>query len=237
MSKLPYVSDEDLYREIKAVLDVAAVATDSAEKKLYSNVVDPFSAVMDAMRQGITLSDWLEQEKARQAQKSMQNALGTFHQKILGCVDGWEDLGSGGVLDLKQDADKIIAEIKNKHNTTKGNHKKEIYNDIHSLINSSYQGYTGYYVEVIPKSKAPYDKPFTPPDNVNGGTKTKNDSIRVIDGRSFYKLVTGIDDALDLFYGVLPEVISEILNNDPSQLLSDPTYKDLFHRAYPFASK
>jgi hypothetical protein len=139
MSRLNYISDEDLYREVKAVLDVATSAADAAEDKLYNNVIDPFSAVMDSMRQGITLSNWLEQEKARQVQKSMQNALGTFHQRILGCVEGWRDLGNGGVLDLENNNKKVIAEIKNKHNTTKGNHKKEIYNDILSLITSSYK--------------------------------------------------------------------------------------------------
>jgi hypothetical protein len=237
MSRLNYISDEDLYREVKAVLDVATSAADAAEDKLYNNVIDPFSAVMDSMRQGITLSNWLEQEKARQVQKSMQNALGTFHQRILGCVEGWRDLGNGGVLDLENNNKKVIAEIKNKHNTTKGNHKKEIYNDILSLITSSYKGYTGYYVEIIPKSYTQYDEPFTPSDNVLGGSKPANQQIRITDGKSFYCFVTGSENALDQLYIALPHVIADLLGSNPTELIQDPTYQELFSRAYPFIKK
>jgi len=231
--KLPFVSDDVLREEVKKVLLIAQSAVDLAETNLYQNVIDPFSAVFDAMRQGVTLTDWLEQEKARQIQKTMQNAVGDFHQAILGNVDEWTDLRVGGVADLKCDSRQIVAEVKNKYNTTKGNHKKVIYDDLNTLITSTYNGYTGYYVEIIPKSKRPYDNPFTPSDNETGQRRPTNEKIRIIDGRSFYKLVTGHDDALKNLYKVLPEVIAEILNSDPGIVTSDPIHQDLFARAYP----
>lgn len=237
MSYVDFIDDDKLYAELKAVLTIAQTATDAAEGALYSNVIDPFSAVLDSMRQGITLTEWLEQEKARQIQKTMQNALGNFHQKILGSVPGWKDLGVGSVVDIENEEQKIIAEVKNKFNTTKGNHKKEIYNDLLSLITSSREGYTGYYVEVIPKSKVPYDKPFTPSDNVASARKPSNEKIRVIDGSSFYALATGVPDALAKLYAALPHVIADILDQDPAALLADPSFQELFHRAYPFTSK
>jgi hypothetical protein len=231
--KLPFVTDEVLYDQVKKVINIAQQAADRAESKLYDNVIDPFSAVFDSLRQGISLTDWLEQEKARQIQKTMQNAVGDFHQAILGNVDGWVDLQVGGVVDLLSDERRIIAEVKNKHNTTKGNHKKNIYDDLHNLINMTYKDYTGYYVEIIPKSKQPYDKPFTPSDNETKTRRPINERIRVIDGRSFYELVTGYPDALKKLYAVLPEVISEVTHNDFNPIVSDPIYTELFERAYP----
>lgn len=62
---LTFIEDEELRQEIKKVLDTAQSTSEVAEDNIYSNVIDPFSAVFDSQRQGITPSDWLQQEKAR----------------------------------------------------------------------------------------------------------------------------------------------------------------------------
>lgn len=229
-----FIDDNLLYSEVKKVLDVAALASDRAEVNLHTNIVDPFSAVFDSMRQGISLTDWLEQEKARQVQKTLQNALGDFHQSILGHVPGWVNLKVGGVADLRSDDRKVVAEVKNKFNTTKGNHKKVIYDDLLGLITSLGEDYVGYYVEIIPKSRVGYDKPFTPSDNVTGSRRPQNERIRVIDGRSFYRIVTGEDDALDRLYATLPLVVADVLSTRADLVANDPAYTDLYRRAYPF---
>lgn len=232
---LPFIEDDDLRREVKRVLDIAQSAVEVAEDNIYSNIIDPFSAIFDSQRQGITPSDWLQQEKARQVQKTLQNAVGDFHQAILGRVSGWTNLNTGNVVDLRSDSKKVIAEIKNKYNTTKGNHKKIIYDDLLGLINHDFAGYTGYYVEIIPKSRSPYNKPFTPSDNETRTRRPENSSIRIIDGRSFYELVTGQANALNELYRVLPQVISEITGNGQTNTVADPLYRELFKKAYPYS--
>lgn len=231
-NKLPYVSDEILSLEVGKVLNSVLVASEGSEKKLYKNVIDPFSAVFDSLRQNIQLSEWLDQEKARQTQKTLQNAVGEFHQNILGSVEGWENLKSGNVVDLVNNKKKIIAEVKNKYNTTKGNHKPAIYDDLNELINNKYIGYTGYYVEIIPKTKMPYNKVFEPSDNKTNLRRTQNEKIRIIDGRSFYDLVTGGANSLEKLYSIIPIVISEILKIDYKLIIDDPKFMELFHRAY-----
>lgn len=233
---LAFIDDDDLRLEVKKVLDIAHVAVEAAKENIYSNIIDPFSAIFDSQRQNITPSDWLQQEKARQIQKTLQNAVGDFHQSILGCVDGWTNLNTGNVVDLSSDSNKIIAEIKNKYNTTKGNHKKIIYDDLNSLINNDFFGYIGFYVEIIPKSRNPYNKPFTPPDNETGTRRPENNNIRIIDGRSFYELVTGQVNSLDKLYDVLPKIIAEITGNAHTKIVADPLFKELFKKAYPFSS-
>lgn len=236
MSKynLSFIGDEELYVEVEKVINIAKLASRDAEMNLYKNVIDPFSAVIDSMRQDISMTDWLEQEKARQIQKTLQNALGNFHQSVLGYSEGWDDLKVGGIADLRSDQNKIVAEVKNKYNTTKGNHRKNIYDDLLGLITKN-EGYIGYYVEIIPKSKKPYDKVFTPSDNVTKLRRPTNEHIRVIDGRSFYGLVTGQEDAVDQLYKALPSVVAEIIGNDSALARDDQMYTELFKKAYPFS--
>jgi len=229
---LPFINNENLYTHVRDVLNTAQHASDLAVKNLYSNVVDPFSAIFDALRQEITLIDWIEQETARQIQKTMQNALGDFHQAIIGSMNGWEDLSVGHVVDVRNIKRKIIAEIKNKHNTTKGSDKKSIYDNLNSQLIAGRKGFTGYYVEIIPKGRKPYNKAFTPSDNVTQKRRPVNEGIRVIDGKSFYALASGHQEALKMLYTALPKVISDILGVDHRKVTKDDLFMELFNKAY-----
>ena len=88
---------------------------------LYRNTLDCFSAVIDALIQDITLDQWIIQEKDRQIQKTKQNAIGLLHEAIMCSIKGVTKINE--LIDIESTKLKIIAEIKNKHNTTKGNHK------------------------------------------------------------------------------------------------------------------
>jgi len=211
---LNFISNKDLFKQVDHVLDVARNTSNKAEERLFTNMIDPFSALFDAMCQGISLEQWLEQEKSRQTQKTLQNALGGFHQEILGSIPGWESMGTGNVFDLKNEKMKIIAEVKNKYNTTKGNHKVAIYDDLAEQLKTKYKGYLAYYVEIIPKDKAVYNKPFTPPDNRTHKRRPAREDIRVIDGKSFYGLAAGDPEAIKKFYNALPIVIEELLGKN-----------------------
>ena len=229
---LTFISNRALYEHIERVLQIVNTAALKGEKELYKNVVDPFSAVFDAMRQEITLEHWLEQERARQIQKTMQNALGEFHEYVLGSMPGWEKLPVGHLIDVRNKKLKIIAEVKNKYNTTKGSDLKTIYDNLKSKLGKSYVGFTGYYVEVVPRNKIPYNKPFTPPDNVTKQKRPKNNNIRVIDGRSFYALAAGEKDALRRLYRAFPKVIGDILGRSPERILRDRFFQEIFDKAY-----
>ncbi len=209
---LDFISEVRLTEICKAIINIGNVAIDKSTNDFNKNIVDPFSAIFDSAISGITLSEWIEREKTRKAQKTLQNAIGFFHQQVLGSVQGWKDLGTGSVVDLCCSEKKIIAEIKNKWNTTKGNHKVRVYDDIARLLKTSdFNGYTGYYVAVL--SKKAKNIPFTPSDNENAGLqRPENDNIREIDGASFYALATGNKDALKNLYITLPLILGKLLN-------------------------
>src|SRR5437016_1859024 len=127
----------------------------------------------------------MKQERNRQVQKTLQNCIGEFHQKVLGAIPGWEDMTVGNLIDVRCVQKRIVAELKNKYNTPKGSEKKSIYDNLKSEIEGGHMGFTGYYVEIIPLSTKPYDLPFTPSDNVTHTRRPENPKIRVTDGKSF----------------------------------------------------
>jgi len=226
---LVFISNDALFSAVDTVLSKAKNAIKS-ERDFYKNSVDPFSALFDAATAEITIDAWVKLEKGRQRQKTLQNAIGEFHEEILGSVANWERLPVGHLIDVISKGKKVISEVKNKHNTTKGSDKKEIYNNLkYALSTPEYKDFTAYYVEVIPKSAKTYNKPFTPSDNRTKTKMPENPNIRIIDGKSFYELVTGDKLALDKLYKVLPRVIADILSK-PS--ITDYSGEELFHTLF-----
>lgn len=204
---------------------------------IYRNTLDCFSAVIDSLVQGITLDEWITQERARQMQKTKQNAIGNLHEDILGSIDGVIKLPVGNIIDIVSDTHRIVAEVKNKHNTTKGNHKVAIYRDLATAI-SQRPGYTGYYVEILPANAKQYNNTFTPSDNTTKTRLPEREDIRIIDGKSFYALLTGHNDALLELYRELPLLISEILQEqvnvqvDTHKVTDSQSFSYNFEKAY-----
>jgi len=210
MPRLAFISDEDLEKAVENMLLQATHALKKVETKFDSNVIDPFAAVFEMAGFGLDEETWLVNERARKAQKTLSNHVGDFHQSVLGKVAGWANLGKGGGLDLLSKERKIIAEIKNKHNTVTGGKLVHVYTELDDCVmqkTSLYKDYTAYYVEIIPKKPRLYDVPFRPSDKAKGSRKPENVLIRKIDGYSFYNLVTGVDGALYQLFNVLPDVI------------------------------
>ena len=50
---------------------------------LFNNTLDIFGAMIDAKLLRVDLPKWIEIEKARQTQKTVQNTFGLLHQKII----------------------------------------------------------------------------------------------------------------------------------------------------------
>ncbi len=221
---LHFITEKKLTEICTDIIQKGQSAIFYSDEKLFDNIVDPFSALFDSAISGITLSEWIQREKARQMQKSLQNAIGTFHQNVIGSIIGWEDLGTGNIVDLRCTSKKILAEVKNKWNTTKGNHKVRIYDDLKKILTKpQYQGYKGYYVAILSKSKI--NTPFTPSDNETSTRRTPNKNIIEIDGATFYDIATGEKNSLKRLYHTLPYILSKILkNNNILKFSQDPIF-------------
>lgn len=239
MSYLSYISDAKLEELVKYVLDKGIERKKEAEKKFNNNVIDPFGALFETAAFDINHKTWKDSETIRQCQKTLQNHVGELHQKVLGEVDGWRDLGKGSVVDLVCDKKKIIAEVKNKYNTVTGGKLADQYYSLERLVmqkSSKYRGYTAYFVNIIPKNPEPLDKCFEPSDKEKGAKCPKNEKIRVIDGASFYSLVTDKPKAITDFYDALPNVIEAVFTKHYHQedfKVPDKTvFREYFKNAY-----
>jgi hypothetical protein len=216
MAYLNYIDDDDgLEQIIKSILDIGIERKKEAEKKFTQNVIDPFGSLFEAAAFNVDHKTWKNSETIRQCQKTLQNHVGDLHQKILGKVIGWTDLEKGSVIDLLNEDKKIIAEVKNKYNTVTGGKLADQYYSLDRLVMpkaSIYRGHTAYFVTIIPKNPLRFNKPFQPSDKEKGAKCPENELIRIIDGASFYALVTGDENALYDFYTVLPNIIENIFS-------------------------
>lgn len=234
MPYLTWISDKQLIDEVASLLKIAKDAQMTAVNEFGKNIIDPFAALFEISGFEIDYPGWIKSETARQAQKTLQNHIGDFHQNILGYSEGWKNLKVGNVIDLECVDQRIIAEIKNKHNTISGGKQSDLYYSLDKLVSpksSIYKGYTAFYVAIIPKNGKRYNKPFTPSDKEKGEKCPSNELIREIDGASFYSLATGSDTALEDLFDVLPDVISECTDGQ-YVFRSKEKLKEFFKQAY-----
>lgn len=220
MSKTDYLTDQKLSELVKDVLVIGRQKRAHVLKDFQKNVIDPFAALIDSAVTEVDHQTWKNAEMVRQCQKTLTNHIGNLHQKVLASIDGWEDLETGAVVDLVCHHKKIIAEVKNKHNTVTGGKLADQYHSLDRLVmrkTSIYKGYTAYFVNIIPKKPQRFDKPFTPSDKETGSKCPTNEKIRIIDGASFYSLVTGNEHALKNLYNALPSVIERIYRTEFKQ--------------------
>ncbi|MGU3577246.1 Eco47II family restriction endonuclease [Brucellaceae bacterium C25G] len=212
MAKLSFISDQDLDSAIQILCAKAQAGLKRAQDEFDRNVIDPFSLMFEMDQFNIrTIEEWISFEKRRQAQKNLVQAVGDFHQNILGAVEGWQNAGPGGGVDIVSTKHQIVAEIKNKHNTIKGSDKVGLYNSLAEEVlpkNAKYHGYLAYYVEIISKGAKRFDVEFTPSDRRTALQMAPNPKIKMIDGVSFYALVTGRETALEELFKVLCQQLS-----------------------------
>lgn len=157
MAYLSFIEDQTLERIVDQVLQKGHKARIKSHDKIDHNVVDPFSILFEMGSFDMTFDRWLDSEKNRQTQKTLSNHIGLFHQNILGSMKGWSSLGIGRMVDIVCDEHKIIAEIKNKHNTLKASDRSSMYFKLEDLVmrkGHTYKDYTAYYVEIVPKKPA-----------------------------------------------------------------------------------
>jgi hypothetical protein len=235
--------------QVEIVLKVAIKAKKLAEKKFGRNVIDPFAALFEVSGFDADHAAWKLSETARQAQKTLQNSIGIFHQNILGSARDWEDMKTGSMIDLVSKSKRIIAEVKNKFSTISGGKLSELYYTLDRLVSpksSVYKDFTAYYVTIIPKKGKRGDTEFTPSDKDKGQKCPSNPLIRQIDGSTFYDLVFEEKNVLKQLYRALPKIINHLradgkflddkTGNEPTAEISDQEiqyFMRYFDAAFP----
>jgi hypothetical protein len=201
-----FVSDEDFLECVKWVCE--SYPKDSEEidmESLHRNTIDPFKLVFDVTKSELPVKNWIKTEQLRQQDKTINNRIGEFHQKFLGKVKGWLDLGVGDEtkVDLKKEDDLIFIELKNKFNTMNSDATDKCRDKLEEAIkkNPKAKAYWGY---IVSKKGDSGDTIWEKSGREN------NENIRKIWGTKVYELVTGDPNALEKVWNVLAEVIKDL---------------------------
>lgn len=201
-----YMDDEKLLASIEKLYHTyeRAFATKKL-KDINKNIIDPFKFQFDtAFLHGNNPEDTLRNEIFRQNDKSIANAIGLFHQQLIGAIDGFTETPSLP-CDVKKTDDTIFAEIKNKFNTMNVRSAAGVYDELAGLA-KSYPKAMCYLVEIIAKKSTDTIWSIT----VNQ-TVQQNKRIHKISADQFYALATGQEDALKQLVDALPDAIRDFL--------------------------
>lgn len=214
-----FISDKDFEEAVRNLISTYEKVKD---EKTYSdftqNKIDPIKFIFDKIMLDQTDEDQIKAEIVRQINRTISNAIGNFHEELIGKIDGYERYPVGNGYDIKAKDNSLYADIKNKHNTVKGSDKVSLYQNLEKYVEKSDNPHAkGFWVQMISSGKSFHENwTLTVNDKDEDGKDVKkifnNKKIFKISGDKFYELLTGRKNA---FYEVciaLPSVINKVKN-------------------------
>lgn len=206
---LSYISDEHLLMCISNLHRSYINAKNGIDKrKFYVNKVDTIKLTFDTKFNKINEEEIIETEVLRQIDKSINNFLGTFHEEILGGIEGFERGNLSG-FDIRAEDNTLFADIKNKHNTMNSSSAESLFQKLAHYADT-YKKAKCYWVQILA------NKSFnTQWSGVINGKEYNHSRVFKISGDQFYKLITGQDGAFFQLYKILPIAIDNYLRNIP----------------------
>lgn len=218
-----FITDEHLLNCI-AILHKSYVKAQKnvTKKSFYSNKVDIFKLTFDSYFNNINEESLIEAEILRQIDKSTNNAIGSFHEQILGGIAGFE-VGNLSGFDVKAADDTLFADIKNKHNTMNSSSAESLFQKL-ARYADTYKKANCYWVQILAKDS--FNERWTA--NINGKEYSHSRVFR-ISGDQFYALLTGNSDALFQLYKALPVAIQDYLASAKvgEELLENSTLSEI----------
>lgn len=200
-----FITDEHLIKCISNLYKSYVKAKNEITKqKFYSNKIDTIKLTFDSKFNDLTEEEIIENEILRQIDKSINNAIGNFHEEILGGIAGYER-GNYDGYDIKAIDNTLFADIKNKHNTMNSGGAESLFQKLERIA-KKYSKSKCYLVQILAKSS--FNENWQATLN---GKHYKHSRVYQISGDQFYKLLTKQDDALLQLYKALPIAIRDYL--------------------------
>lgn len=202
---LDYITDEHFLSCIANLHKAYLKAKNNVTKKsFYSNKVDTIKLTFDAKFNDIEEENLIQSEILRQIDKSINNSIGTFHEQILGGINGFE-IGNLSGFDIKAIDNTLFADIKNKHNTMNSSSAESLFQKL-KVYADTYKKANCYWVQILAKSS--FNELWKGEIN---GKEYSHSRVFKISGDQFYALLSGKDDALLQMYKALPSAIKDYL--------------------------
>jgi hypothetical protein len=202
-----FISDKHLLTCVANLHKAYLKAKNNITKKnFYTNKVDTIKLTFDAQFNHISEEDLIQAEILRQIDKSINNSIGTFHEQILGGIEGFE-VGKLSGFDIKASNDTLFADIKNKHNTMNSSSAEALFQKL-ARYADDYKKAKCYWVQILAKNS--FNELWKGEIN---GKEYSHSRVYKISGDQFYALLSGQDDALFQLYQALPVAINDYLNS------------------------
>ena len=202
-----FISDEHLLNCIGNLHNSYLKAKNNISKKtFYTNKIDTIKLTFDAKFNDINEDHLIQSEVLRQIDKSINNSIGTFHEQILGGIEGYE-VGTLSGFDIKATDNSLFADIKNKHNTMNSSSAEALFQKL-SRYADDFKTAKCYWVQILAKSS--FNELWKGEIN---SKEYSHSRVYKISGDQFYSLLTGQQDALFQLYKSLPVAISVYLKS------------------------
>lgn len=206
-------------------------------KKFNTNIIDPVKMIFDKSVYQETWSEIIANEIFRQRDKSNTNEIGYFHQRLFnflpGCrvpkngqENGWDviyETPSGYQLENGNWVHTIFIEMKNKHNTMNSSAASKTYMKMQNQLLKN-DDCACFLVEVI--AKRSQNIIWTTTVNQQ---KLAHARIRRVSIDKLYEIVTGQKDAFYKICMALPSIVTEVLAEQNTQIISpqDTVYTEI----------
>ena len=219
--ELSFISEKDFTNHVKDTIDKYGEKLESFDiVRFNKNIVDPIKMIFDKTVYQTSWDEIVGNEIFRQRDKSNNNDIGYFHQRIFqyinnchvpdnGTEGGWDvifQVPEGITLPEGDVVHTVYVEMKNKHNTMNSAAAGKTYIKMQSQLLDD-DDCACFLVEAIAK-KSQHIKWSTTVD----GKSVSHKKIRRVSLDQFYALVTGQEDAFYKMCMVLPKVIEKVVN-------------------------
>ncbi len=235
MWKLGFISEDDFTKHVAATIaqyDKKLLPIDI--EKFNSNIVDPVKMIFDKNVYQYSWDELIRNEIFRQRDKSANNDIGYFHQRIFqyikdcrvpdnGKEGGWDVIyhnEEGITLPEGDRVRTIYVEMKNKHNTMNSSSAGKTYIKMQNQLLQN-DDCACFLVEAIAKKSQNIKWATT----VNGSSVSHR-RIRRVSMDQFYALVTGCDTAFYDMCMELPNTIAKVVSTDKDITIPHDTVLD-----------
>ena len=222
---LDFISEQDFREHIRSTIRHYGDKLASYNlERFNSNIVDPIKLIFDKTVYGYRWEEIITNEIFRQRDKSNNNDIGYFHQRIFqyinGCTvprSGWDVIfAPEGRIELPEgDSVGIVyVEMKNKHNTMNSAASIRTYIKMQGQLLAD-DDCACFLVEAI--AKRSQNAAWTVSVD---GIRRRHKRIRRVSMDRFYETVTGNPEAFYRMCMILPEVIEDVV--DETDNISTP---------------
>ncbi len=215
---LKFISDEDLFNHTKDTVEKYRFKVNLAQ--FNKNLIDPIKLTFDSKIYDRNIEDVIENEIARQIDKSNTNHIGYFHQNIFNYIGSDWSVPEKG-YDVVNLNNHYYVEMKNKHNTMNSSASQKTYMRMQNTL-LNIPDATCMLVEVI----AHHSQNITWNISLDG-ISVSNEKIRRVSIDKFYELVTGDRIAFKSLCEKLPQVIEDVVTKVKLDSQSNTVFAEL----------